>query len=337
MRVLITGATGFVGFHAAAALRAAGHEVRALVRSLDKGERILAPIGVAATDLVEGSMTDEAAVARAIADCDAVVHAAASVSVTTGTTDFSANIVGVRTVVGAAIECDLPCVNVSSLEAIMEPGRLTTEASQPAASKTHYGRSKAEADRWIRARQAEGARISNIYPSGVVGPDDPGFSESVKAYRSFLRGTLGVGATQFVDARDLATLIVRLLEAGHSGPVIAAGHFLTWPEMTQLLRKVTGVEISQINAPGWVLRAFARTLDFVGKLTGKKMPMTGEGVAIATLWQKVDDSKIVAELGVTWRPAEETLEDLFRWYVKADRLPEKAVPALFASDAQDES
>lgn len=328
MRVLITGATGFVGFHAAAALCAAGHEVRALVRDLEKGERVPAPIGVGTADLVQGDMTDEAAIARAIAGCDAVVHAAASVSVTTGATDFQANIVGVQAVVGAAIQRDLPCVYVSSLEAIMELGRPTTETSEPSGGKTHYGRSKSEADRWIRARQAEGARIANVYPSGVVGPDDPGFSESVKAYRSFLRGTLGVGATQFVDGRDLATLIVRLLETGHSGPVIAAGHYLTWTEMTKALRRVTGAEISQINAPGWALRAFARTLDVVARVTGKKMPMTGEGIAIATLWQKVDDSKIVAELGVVWRPVDETLEDLFRWYVKAGRLPVKAVPAL---------
>ncbi len=328
MRVLITGATGFIGFHATQALRAADHEVRALVRDPAKAERILGPLGLGAGSLAQGDMTDEAAVDAAIEGCDAVLHSAASVSVTTGATDFGANVAGTRCVVGAAIARDLPCVALSSLEAIMTPGRPTTESSPVAESKTHYGRSKAEAEHWVRARQAEGARVASVYPSGVIGPDDPGMSESVKAYRSFLRGTLGVGGTQMVDARDLAVLLVRLLEAGHAGPVIAGGHFLTWPQMNETLSRVTGATISTIPGPGWLLRLGARGLDVVGRLTGRKMPMTGEGIAIATRWQPVDDSAVVAELGVQWRPAEETLTDLFRWFVEAGRLPAKAVPKL---------
>lgn len=331
MRVLITGATGFIGFHAAKALLAAGHDLRALVRDPEKAERILGPLGLTPGQWVVGDMTDASSVARAIEDCDAVLHAAASVSVTTGTTDFGGNVAGTRHVVGAAIERDLPCVSLSSLEAIMSPGRPTTESSPLAESRTHYGRSKAEAERWVRARQAEGARIASVYPSGVVGPDDPGLSESVKAYRSFLRGTLGVGATQMVDARDLAQLLVRLLESGHRGPVIAAGPHLTWREMNALLTRVTGATISTIPGPGWLLRLGARGLDLIGRLTGRRMPMTGEGIAIATLWQRVDDSPVVAELGVQWRPPEETLTDLFTWLVEAGRLPAKVVPKLGAA------
>jgi hypothetical protein len=44
------------------------------------------------------------------------------------------------------------------------------------------------------------------------------------------------------------------------------------------------------------------------------------------------DSRQVAELGVGWRPAVETVADLFRWYIDAERLPPKAVPALFPVD-----
>ena len=324
----MTGGTGMVGFHTAAALIDAGHHVRALVRDLDKGLRVLGPIRLTEADLVRGDMTDDAAIAQAIEGCDAVVHAAASVSVTTGATDFSANVAGTKAVVGAAVTHDLPCVYVSSLEAIMTPGRTPTEDTEPVAGKSHYARSKAEADRWVRGQEAAGARIATVYPPGVIGPDDPGWSESVKAFRSFLRGMLGVGGTQIIDARDLGVLVTRLLEAGHRGRVVAAGHYLPWTEMQARIERITGARINRINAPGWLLRLFARGLDVIGGITGKKMPMTGEGVAIATLWQEVHDSKIVSELGVEWRDADETLRDLFRWYVDAERLPAKAVPAL---------
>lgn len=329
MRVLVTGATGFVGFHAVKRLLGEGHGVRALVRDRDKGARVLRPLGVAEEDLIVGDMTDGEAVTRALEGCDAVIHAAAGVSVTAGRTDFEANIEGTRTVVGAATAAGAETVYVSSLTAIFDPKRETTESSPLAESRTHYGRSKAAADAWVRARQQEGAPIGIVYPSGVVGPDDPGFSESVRAYRSFLRGTLQTeGGTQLVDVRDLALLLSRMLEQKTHGRVIAAGPHFSWDEFTTLLEQVTGATVSRIKAPGWVLRGAARGADLVGRLSGRSMPLTGEGVEIATRWRPIADSAQVRELGVVWRDPAETLADLFRWYVEAGRLPAKAVPAL---------
>jgi hypothetical protein len=58
------------------------------------------------------------------------------------------------------------------------------------------------------------------------------------------------------------------------------------------------------------------------------MPITGEGIEIATRFRPMQDSARVAQLGVSWRAPEATLEDLFRWYLETGRLPPKAVPAL---------
>jgi nucleoside-diphosphate-sugar epimerase len=329
MRVLITGATGFIGFHAAARLRAAGCEVRALVRSREKGERVLGALGVGPDDLVVGDMTDRPAIERALAGCDAVIHAAAAVSVTGRKPDFSANLLGTQAVVGAACEAGCQVLYVSSLTAIFDPAGGITADSPLVRSKTAYGRSKAAADAWVRERQGEAAPISIVYPSGVVGPDDPGFSESVKAYRAFLRGTLkSSGGIQLVDARDLAQLCERMLVERVRGRIVAAGHFFDWDGFTELLQSVTGARIPRIAAPGWLLRAAARGLDGVGKLTGRRMPMSGEGIEIATRWPRIDDSPGVAELGIHWRPPERTLEDLFRWFLAQGRLPASAVPAL---------
>jgi dihydroflavonol-4-reductase len=329
MQVLVTGATGFIGYHTAARLRAEGHRVRALVRSAEKAERVLAPLGIERDALVVGDMVERDAVSQALAGCDAVVHAAAGVSVTSGRTDFDSNIRGTEMVVGGACDRGLASVYVSSLLAIFDPKRPVTEDSPLVASRTHYGRSKTKADAWVRGRQAEGAPVAILYPPGVVGPDDPGFSESVKAYRSFLRGTLkSEGGNQLVDVRDLATLTTRMLEQEVRGRVVAAGYFFDWDAFTVLLEEVTGAHIPRIAAPGWLLRGAARTLDVVSKVTGKKMPITGEGIEIATRFRPMQDSPQVAQLGVSWRPPKETIEDLFRWYVAAGRLPAKAVPAL---------
>lgn len=334
--VLVTGATGFVGWHTAAALRREGRRVRALVRDASKGARVLEPLGIAGEDRVVGDMTDAAAVASAIGGCDGVVHAAAGVSVTGGAVGGDANLEGTRAVIGAAVERGLDTVFVSSLVAMFDWKRPITDDSPLVASRTEYGRSKMACDAWVRERQAEGAPVAIVYPPGVVGPDDPGFSESVKAYRSFLRGTLASsGGNQLVDVRDLALLIVRMLDRAARGRVVAAGHYFDWDDFTALIEGTTGATISRIRAPAPLLRGFARTLDVIGRATGRKMPMSGEGIEIATRWPVVDDSPRVTEYGVTWRPAEETIADLFRWLVEAGRLPATAVPALATSPDSD--
>lgn len=181
-------------------------------------------------------------------------------------------------------------------------------------------------------RQEEGATVGIVYPSGCVGPDDPGMSESIKAYRRFLRGTLkSEGGNQMVDVRDLAKLFVRMLEEKTRGRVVAGGHFYDWDEFTRLLEEATGAKIARIAAPGWLLRATARTMDGVGRFTGRPMPMTGEGIEIATRVRPMRNSPRVAELGVAWRDSVETLRDLFQWFLDTGRLPPKAVPALHPS------
>ena len=81
MKVMLTGATGFIGGHTLKALLDAGHEVRALVRSTEKLDRMRALQDIEAeVDHVVGDMTDPAAVASALEGCDACVHTAAFTS-----------------------------------------------------------------------------------------------------------------------------------------------------------------------------------------------------------------------------------------------------------------
>src|SRR4051794_38466817 len=81
MKVLVTGATGFVGAHTAVAVERAGHDVRLLVRDPDKASRVAKAAGFQTDDVVAGDITDAASVEKALAGCDAVIHAAAAVSI----------------------------------------------------------------------------------------------------------------------------------------------------------------------------------------------------------------------------------------------------------------
>src|ERR1700733_1912421 len=82
MRVLVTGATGYVGAFTVKALLAAGHKPRVLVRNPDRLAGTIGTIGVAidALDVATGDMTDEASVIAAIEGMEAVIHCAAVVA-----------------------------------------------------------------------------------------------------------------------------------------------------------------------------------------------------------------------------------------------------------------
>lgn len=333
MRVAITGATGFIGWHAARTLREAGHEVRALVRDGGRARKILAPLGLDDADLVVGDMAVPADAVQLLDGCDAAVHSAAAVSVTDpklGKSAFEANLRGVENILGGARSRGVdPILYVSSSIVLFEPGRSTTTESPVNPGRTHYGRSKAQSEYFARALQDAGAPIGIVYPTGVVGPDDPGFSESVKAYRGFLRTTIQTsGGNQFVDARDLALLICRMLETRTRGRVIAGGHYFDWDSFTALIEDVAGVTLNRLRAPGWALRGGGRLFDAIASLSGRRFPISGEGMEVATRMMPAIDSPEVKMLGVDWRPARETLADLFRWYHATERIPARAIPAL---------
>lgn len=333
MKVLVTGATGFVGWHTAARLHSAGHTLRALVRNPEKAEAVLASLRIAADDLVPGDMADADAVARALEGCDAVVHAAGAVSVTSsGAPDaFDVNVTGTQNVVGGAWERGIGrVVFVSSLSAIYDPSspEPVTGDSPLVRSATRYGRSKAAADRIVRELQEHGAPVASVYPSGVIGPGDPGLSESVRAYRTFLRGTIRAGGTQFIDARDLAGFCVRLIEAGNGGRHVAAGHYFTWDALTALIEEITGTTIRRFPAPGWLLRSVGSAFDLASRISGRRSVVTRESMEVATRWRPVADSPSLAEMGVRLRAPERTLEDLYRWFLETKRLPLRAAPRL---------
>ena len=313
--------------------------MRALVRDAEKAKRLLSPLGIADEDLVVGSMTDEGAVGRALESCDAVIHAAAGVSVTkTGAEDaFQDNVTGTRLVLGLACERGLETVIfVSSLIAIFDPNSsdATTAASPLVESATRYGRSKAASDAFARGLQRDGAPIAIVYPPGVIGPDDPGRSESMRAYRGFVQAMIvSGGGTQFVDVRDLAILLERVLAERRHERIVVAGDFFRWSELRDSIVEVTGAQIGRIRAPGWLLRTAGRIADLLSRFSGRSLPITREGMEVATRWRPIEDSPAVSELGVRWRDPRQTLADVYAWFVEVGAIRAAAVPRLSRSES----
>lgn len=321
MRVLVTGGTGFVGFHTVRALHAAGHEPRLLVRSLDKMARIYEGHGLGDLDCVRGDITDPASVAKALADCDGVVHAAAMVSIHARDSErvLRNNLRGTQLVLGGAAEQGIPrMVQVSSTTALLRRGlgRIDDEAPLGVAA-SGYGRSKIECDRYVRSLQEEGAPIQTTYPGSVLGPDDPGRSEAIAGLQIMLDTRMVPATTsgfQLVDVRDLARAHVLLLErGGPPGRYVMGGHFFTWREFAQLLAEVTGERFLQPTVPAFALRLAGRLADGLGRLVSIGLPVSLESATYMTEWARADDRAVLRDLGLRYRDPGSTLRDTIRW------------------------
>ncbi len=174
MTVLVTGASGFLGRAVAAAVRDAGHDVRTFQR---RPSGVAGVVGGAAVTDVLGSMTDPAAVARAVEGVDAVVHLAAKVSLAGDPADFTrVNVEGTQTLIDAARAAGVSRFVFVSSPSVAHTGSSIAGAgaspASPDGARGDYARTKAAAELLALAADAPGFAVVAVRPHLVWGPGD---------------------------------------------------------------------------------------------------------------------------------------------------------------------
>jgi nucleoside-diphosphate-sugar epimerase len=336
VRILVTGGTGFIGSFATVALTEAGHDVRLLARDPAKVAGVYAPHRVGPAEVVKGDITDAASVDAALAGCAGVLHAAAVVAVSRrrAVEVLATNASGTRNVVGGAVREGLSrIVHTSSVSALFSAahGRVTPD-TPVADPDSAYGKSKAEAELYVRGLQDEGAPVTILYPGGVLGPHDgnlgPGTAAIVTNYKS---GTpiIKTGGWSIVDVRDLADLYVGLFGPEPPPPrLVLGGRTLSTDALNRALAEVAGRKVRRLPMPAGVLRGVGRLNDVLMRVIPADFAVTGEGMDYLTRWEPCDDTLALEVLGHPLRPTTETLADTARWLCAAGHLPAKYVPAL---------
>ena len=171
-RALVTGGGGFVGSHVVRRLLDRGESVRVL------GRRDYPELAAAGAECVRGDVSDAAAVAAAVENCDTVYHVAALPGVWGRTEDFErTNVLGTQNVIDACHTHGVGRLVFTSSPSVVFDGRDHLDADEslpyPESYLCDYQRTKAEAERRVLAADVPGGlRTVAIRPHLVFGPGD---------------------------------------------------------------------------------------------------------------------------------------------------------------------
>jgi nucleoside-diphosphate-sugar epimerase len=218
-KVLVTGASGFIGTHLVAALAARGEEITCFVRKTSKVDRLQALGG----RLVYGDVTDPESLLAAVAGHQIVYHLAGCTRARHRRQFFEVNCRGVAHVAQACAAQDRPpvLIHVSS-QAAAGPavgGRPRVE-SDPASPVSQYGRTKRLGE-CAAERLAHQVPITIVRPPMVVGEGDRlGLSLFRSVVRFHVHLTPGIGPRRFslIHADDLVQLLILAAERGRRLP-----------------------------------------------------------------------------------------------------------------------
>ena len=316
-RVLVTGATGFVGSHVVDALRAAGQPMRALVRASSDTTRLRAnDCDVRAADL-----TDVGAWAAALDGIDVVLHLAAATRARDEAEYRRANVDTTAALMSVAAALPHPprVVFLGTLASV-GPSLDGRPVHEDAAARplTAYGRTKLEAERIVLGSTRVPAVV--LRPPAIYGPRD---RDLFTFFRLARLGVQPVPAgpdrpVQLIHVRDVVSAILAAAGSNRSGRVyhIAEPAIRAWSQVSALIADAVGRHPIRVPVPRAALRAAALISEGTARLAGRSTIFNRDKVRelLAPAWICTTE-RAAAELDFRAAiPLEQGIRETADWY-----------------------
>ena len=276
MKILITGASGFIGSFIVEEALQRGFETWAAVRRSSSREYLQDE----RIHFIELNLSSKEQLVEQLREhqFDYVVHAAGMTKCIDKRDFYRINTEGTKNLVTALLELQMPLkrfVFVSSLSVFgaireQQPYEEIRETDTPQPN-TEYGRSKLEAERWLENKKFP---YVILRPTGVYGPREKDYflmAKSIKQHSDFAVGYKRQDIT-FVYVTDVVEAVFLALEKGQTGRkyFLSDGQVYQSATFSDLIHEELGRPWwIRITAPIWVLRIITFFGEYVGRMTGK--------------------------------------------------------------------
>ena len=322
--ILLTGGTGFVGGHVLERLRADGVPVRCVVRS--KAGRSLDAASLGATEVVAGDLETGEGLNQALAGVDTVIHLAGVTKALRREDYYDGNVRATTNLLLAMAGSDARMVHVSSLAAIgpaESPRRPVGEDAEPH-PLTHYGKSKLEGERLVRASFPDAVIVR---PPVVYGPRDTDVFQMLKLVAKGWSLQISGGERWFsaIYVADLAGALASLARSrAGAGRTYYLAHRepVSWGGLARSAARIMGVKLRVVRIPAALALEVGTCAEYWAQLTGKPGIVTREKMteAVCEAWI-CDTERARAELGFeAATDLEHGLAATLQWYKEAGWL-----------------
>jgi dihydroflavonol-4-reductase len=323
---LVTGAAGHLGTNIALQLLKRGDKVRAFVLPNDPTSQYI-PKEV---EIYEGDLCDRTSVNRFLIVPDGmnsvVIHCASMVTVNPEFNQkvMDINVGGTKNIINACAahgDCK-KLVYVSSTGAIPElpTGQKIKEVYKfdPQKVVGCCNQSKALATQTVLdAVKYLGLNACVVYPSGILGPNDHGASETTGILTQIINGEMPVGmkgSFNLCDVRDLADGCIKAADKGEAGQCYILGNgVITLKEVCDLLVEETGCKKISFYLPLNLANFVAKIMEYRAKKSGKRPLMTTFSVYNLARNNEFNSGKAAKELSYHVRSYRETMCDEVAW------------------------
>ena len=331
MTTLVTGATGFVGWHVARLLNERIGRVRVLVRpaSRVRAARILAGLTV---DPVPGDLRDRSSLAKALEGTTQVFHVAADYRLWARDPDeiYESNVQGTRNLIEASEHAGVEkFVYTSSVATMAVPKNdgLPDERTEARLDQMvgHYKRSKLMAENDVMNAARKGFPAVVVNPTTPVGPGDWKPTPTGRIIVDFLNGRMPAYVNTGFNVVAVEDVAEGHWLAANNGCIgeryILGERNIALKDFLAIIAAATGRTAPRIRLPYAVALAAGHLESFFSSATGREPRIPLEGVRMARHKMYVDPSRAMRELGFRPGGIEAAIGRAVQWYIQNGYAP----------------
>lgn len=330
MKVLVTGASGYLGGGICHALSREGHSVRAFVRRSSVLDSL--PNGV---ETAYGDVTDLTSLLEACNGCEVIIHSAALVEpwLPNPSKLITVNVGGLKNVIEAVKRTSSiqKLIYTSSFFALGPTDGYIADERQIHPGKfycTEYEKSKAMADEIARNAAAEGLPVVLLYPGVIYGAGklttgNLVASMMLERFNGRLPGYIGYGNEKlsFSHIDDVAYAHVAAIHKGREGErYLLTGENASFVDVFNLAANLTGTAPPSFHIPLWVLETYGWLSVFWARITGKLPFISYATVYVLKHQWAYSCDKAKTELGYEPRTLREGLAEVVSWLKSLDLI-----------------